>query len=511
MVRKFLFICIIFLCTLTQLLSQEDNVLQQKYSLAEENTPIYQVILKLTKETGFNFSYNSGLINDEKKISISADDWQLSRIIDTLFQDSLLTYNVVKNHIVIHKKNETPETSNVLKKERSPLTIEGTVKDKKKNKPLPFATISLKNHSVGTITNDEGDFIFKIDPTFQTDTLIVSYIGYENQSIPIKDITNQNINFTLKEKRYSIQEVIVRTKDPNLILEKAVDRIENNYYTQQSILLTSFYRETIKKEKQITSVSEALIKIYKPNNKFFQSAQVKVLKSRKTIDYSKKDSLMLKLKAGLEAILFLDIIDERISFINAHNRGLYAYSLEDISYFDQKDVYVISFKPDKETTMPLYTGKLYINLKNLAIIGAEFHLNKENIEKVSESLIIKKKWDIKVKPQTTSYFVSYKNSNGKYYLNHIRGDLTFKIRRKGELFGDDFHVSFEMASNNIKSGDIDKFKYNETAKPHKIFIEQIGKYDPAFWGDYNYIKANEPIQKTIQRLNSRIQMLEEEN
>jgi hypothetical protein len=68
-----------------------------------------------------------------------------------------------------------------------------------------------------------------------------------------------------------------------------------------------------------------------------------------------------------------------------------------------------------------------------------------------------------------------------------------------------------MASNNIKSGDINKFKYNETAKPHKIFIEQIGKYDPAFWGDYNYIKANEPIQKTIQRLNSRIQMLEKEN
>jgi hypothetical protein len=501
----------VFFSAVNITIAQNDSILQQKYSLAEKNTPIYQVILKLTKETGFDFSYNSNLINDENKISLSANDWPLHRIIDTLFQDTSLIYNVVKNHIVIHKKSDPPSTSNVLKKERRPITIEGKVKEGKKNKPLPFATISLKNHSIGTISNDQGEFIFKIDPEFQSDTLIISYIGYENQSIPVKKIENENIIFTLKEKRYSIQEVIVRTKDPNLILEKAVERIEKNYHTQKPILLTSFYRETIKKEAQLTSVSEALIKIYKPNNKFFQSSQVKVLKSRKTIDYSKKDSLMLKLKAGLEAILFLDIVDERISFLNAHNRGLYSYSLEDISYFNQKDVYVISFKPAKETAMPLYTGKLYVNLKNLAIIGAEFHLNKENIDKVSESLIIKKKWDIKVKPKTTSYFVSYKNSNGKYYLNHIRGDLTFKIRRKGELFGDDFHVSFEMVSNNIKTQNINKFKSTETTKLHKIFIEQIGKYDPEFWGDYNYIKANEPIQKTIKRLNSRIQMLEEAN
>jgi len=512
MLWKKLVILIFFLSTINPLLGQDSTVLTQKYSLTEKNTPVYQVILKLTDKTGFDFSYNSNLINDEKKITLSAEKWPLNQIIDTLFQDTTLVYNVVKNHIVIHKKNEKPSTSKVLKKEREPITIKGKVMEQKKKEPLPFATISLKNHSIGTITNNEGEFIFKIDPKFQSDTLIMSYIGYENHTIPISLINKDDKDtYYLSRKRYSIQEVIVRTRDPVLILKKAIDRIENNYHTQTPILLTSFYRETVKKEDKFTSVSEALLKIYKPNNRIFQSSQIKVLKSRKTIDYTKKDSVMLKLKAGLEAILYLDIVGEEISFLNDLNRRLYSYSLDDISYFDQKDVYVISFKPKKEASIPLYTGKIYINIENLAIIGAEFYLNKENIDKISESLIIKKKWDIKVKPKKTSYFVSYKSSKGKYYLHHIRGDLTFRLRRKGELFGDDFHVSFEMVTNNLKTENIEKFKSKETAKPHKIFIEQIGKYDRGFWGDYNYIIPNEPIQKTIKRLNSRIQMLEEEN
>ena len=509
--RGSLIFLILFISTTTQLLSQEKDILNQKYSLSEENTPIYQVILKLTKKTGYDFSYNSKIIDDEKPISLSLKDYKLEHIIDTLFQDTSLTYNVVKNHIVIHKKNTPPDSSRVLIKETTPLTIEGKVLQEKKSKPLPFATISLKNHPVGTIANNDGEFVFKIDPKFRTDTLIISFIGYENKSIPVSDLPGKKHSFSLREKRYTIQEVIIRTKDPDIILEKAINRIEENYHTKTPVSLTSFYRETVKKEEQFTSVSEAIIKIYKPNVKLFQSPQIKVLKSRKTIDYTKKDSVMLKLKAGLDAILFLDIIDQGMSFVNLSERNSYAYSMEDISFFNNKDVYVIGFEPNIETDMPLYTGKLYIDIKTLAIMGAEFHLNKENLGKISESLIIKKKWDMNVKPKETSYFVSYKKTEGKYHLNHIRGDLTFKIRKKGQLFGDDFHVRFEMATNNFKKDSVNKFLSKETAKTHKVFIEQVKNYDPSFWGDFNYIKPNEPIKKTIERLNTRIRTLEESN
>ena len=509
--RGSLIILLFFISTTTQLFSQEKDILNQRYSLSEDNTPVYQIILKLTKQTGYDFSYNSEIIDDEKQVSFSLNDYKLKHIIDTLFQDTSLTYDVVKNHIVIHKKNKPPDTSRVLVKETSPFTIEGKVLREKKKKPLPFATISLKNHPIGTIANNEGEFILKINPKFRSDTLIISFIGYENKSLPVNELFEKEHTFLLREKRYTIQEVIIRTKDPDIILKKAISRIEENYHTEAPILLTSFYRETVKKDEQFTSVSEAIIKMYKPNVKLFQSPQIKVLKSRKTIDYTKKDSVMLKLKAGLEAIQYLDIIDESMSFVNLSERNLYTYSMENISFFNDKDVYVIGFEPNIKTEMPLYTGKLYIDINTLAIIGAEFHLNKENLRKISESLIIKKKWDMKVNPKKTSYFVSYKQTEGKYHLNHIRGDLTFKVRKKGEIFGDDFHVSFEMATNSFKKDSVSKFQNKETAKTHKVFIEQVRDYDRSFWGDFNYIKPNEPIKKTIERLNSKIKTLEESN
>jgi hypothetical protein len=188
---------------------------------------------------------------------------------------------------------------------------------------------------------------------------------------------------------------------------------------------------------------------------------------------------------------------------------MYDYNLQDISYFDGEDAYVIHFEPKKETEIQLFTGKIYVNIKDLAIIGAEFHLNRDNLSKISNSLIIRKKWDIHVKPKGVNYFVSYKKINGQYYLKQIRGELTFRIRKRGELFGDDFSVSLEMATNDLETGNIEKYKNRETANTHKIFIEQIHEYDPDFWGDYNYIKPEEPIKETIKRLNSKIQLLEE--
>ena len=88
---------------------------------------------------------------------------------------------------------------------------------------------------------------------------------------------------------------------------------------------------------------------------------------------------------------------------------------------------VIEFSPDKEAEIPLYTGKLYLDAKTLALVSAEFHLNRENLKKVSESLIIKKKWNIHVRPREVSYFVNYRRIRNKYFLNQIRGELSFKV------------------------------------------------------------------------------------
>ena len=61
---------------------------------------------------------------------------------------------------------------------QQPDYIRGKVIDSKTSKPVPFATVRLKNSQFGVISNAEGDFRLLNNPGFQSDSLIVSCIGF---------------------------------------------------------------------------------------------------------------------------------------------------------------------------------------------------------------------------------------------------------------------------------------------------------------------------------------------
>jgi len=485
----------------------QENPLNKKYDLQVSNEPLYKTLIKLNQETGLNFSYNASLIDGDKKISINKKNAPLKEIIDAVLTDTSLTFEVFNKHLIIYKKNEKPAFIDKEEKKITSIKIKGEIHEKGTKKPLPYASIGLLNKPIGTMANLDGEFVIKIDPKHIDDTIVVSHIGYANQYIPVKLAMNRINNIKLEKKYYTIQEVIIRSNSPRTILMNSLSRIQENYY-DTPLLLTGFYRETVQKDEGYTSVSEAIIKLYRPHGKIFRGDQVKIMKSRKSINYNTKDSVMLKLKAGLEATFLLDVINDRANFLQIHRISLYKYELSDISFYNGNDTYVISFSPKEEAPIPLYKGKLYIDVNSLAIVAAKFSLDKNNLKKVASSLIIRKKWDIKVKPQEVEYFVSYKKSKtDKYYLNHIRGDLTFKVKKRDKFFGQNFKVSFEMATSNVETENVSPFERQSIIRAHKIFIEQIEGYDADFWEDYNIIKPGEPVKETLENIKSKIQKL----
>jgi hypothetical protein len=60
--------------------------------------------------------------------------------------------------------------------------IRGKVIDSKTSAPVPYATVHLKNSQVGVISNAEGDFRILNNPVFQSDSLIISCIGFHRLS-----------------------------------------------------------------------------------------------------------------------------------------------------------------------------------------------------------------------------------------------------------------------------------------------------------------------------------------
>ena len=101
--------------------------------------------------------------------------------------------------------------------------IKGTISDSN-GKPLPFATIFVKEIGTGTSSNAKGDFSYRLPNGRYTITF--QYIGYESL---VKEVTIANayveLNIQLKEQTYELKtvEVTVGGRDPAyIIMRKAI-------------------------------------------------------------------------------------------------------------------------------------------------------------------------------------------------------------------------------------------------------------------------------------------------
>ena len=134
--------------------------------------------------------------------------------------------------------------------------ITGTLTDKENNnKPLQFANAAIKGTSVGTTTDEKGNYTLKIEPGNYT--LVLSFVGYQTTEILVSVKSNEtlNINKELSTDGFKLQDVVVqkagnREKETALLLDqkKAVE-------IKQSIGAQEMSR------KGISDVEEGLTKI----------------------------------------------------------------------------------------------------------------------------------------------------------------------------------------------------------------------------------------------------------
>lgn len=82
--------------------------------------------------------------------------------------------------------------------------VSGTVTDGEFGGPLPGVNIAIKNTAQGTQTDENGAYSLLAD---QTAILVFSFVGYDNQEIPVGDQTE--INITLYPSATSLGEIVV--------------------------------------------------------------------------------------------------------------------------------------------------------------------------------------------------------------------------------------------------------------------------------------------------------------
>ena len=500
MINRILIIGILLMISFTGI--SQDQVLEKPVTYKTKDIELYDALNELSEMVGYTFSYNADLIPANKTIKANFKNKELQLVLDNLLNDTTLSYQVVEKQIVIYKKNKLNNLAALHKEFKDStyqITINGKVIDQITEEPLAYANVSILGKSIGTVTNEDGEFIFKVPVQYLPSNLAISFVGYKNAIIPISELSSNTNIIYLKQSTISLQEVVIRYVEPKSLIKEAVEKIPENYSTQDNIY-TVFYREIIQRNDDYAAVSEAVLNVFKSPYTNYHNDHIRLLKSRKNIDYSIMDSIFFKLKGGLRASLYLDIIKNSISFIDLDKLYLYEYKMANIVKFDNGTAYEIEFEPLFFLKDESFRGNIYIDTETSAIKAVEFEIEPSAVSKMSQELVVKKNWRLKVKPVSAKYEVSYRLLDGVLHLNLVRGELDFKVNNRKRLFADDYKTIFEFAVNDIDTTNVDKFNRKEIINTEKVFIDQENEYDAAFWGEYNFIKPNEPLEEALVRI-----------
>jgi hypothetical protein len=383
------------------------------------------------------------------------------------------------------------------------ITIKGKVVDKETGLPLVFAGITVKENNVATITNLDGEFSIKLPTPLTAKNLEVSFVGYKNETIPISSLKADGGNNTilLVAAIIPIQEIVIKPMYPEEIIEEAIYNISKNYPSIPN-LMTSFYRETIKKNRTYVSIGEAVVEIFKaPYANDIRYDGSRIYKGRKNNDVNKMDTVLFKLQGGPVTSLQLDLVKNPESALTKESMDQYDYVLTNIVEIDNKRNYVIEFKQKKSVETPMFLGRFYIDVESYAVSEIEFGYDLSNEAEASTMFIRKKPLGMNVIPTAANYLVKYREQDGKWYFAYSRAEVRFKVDWKKKLFNTNYTTMSEIAITDRTEEEVIKFANKEKLKYADIFSDEVSAFaDPEYWGDYNVIEPDQSIEAAIRRL-----------
>ncbi len=378
--------------------------------------------------------------------------------------------------------------------------VSGQLKDAKTGDKISHATITVPNTGIGTVSNSDGEFTLKISAALNAEYFEISHLSYATTQFRISEATGKEKTFYLDLQPINLNEISISPGDARDIVMVALSNIKKNY-SETPVMMTGFYRESIRQRRDYLSISEAVVNIHKASYSGFQSDQVKIFKGRKGSNVKRADTLMVQMQGGPHVSVLLDIVKNTNLSIALDNLDNYLFEFQSVVTIDDKLNWVIAFSPNMVREEPLYFGKLYISQDKIAITRAEFSLDLNDQEKASRVFVQKKPMGLLFMPTSTSYMVTYKEQNNKYHLNYVRVELKFRCDWKRRLFKNNYTLTSELAITDWRTDNIVKFTNQEVFRSNMVFTETVNDMaDVDFWGESNIIEPENSIDNAIKKL-----------
>ncbi|WP_339864276.1 TonB-dependent receptor [uncultured Algoriphagus sp.] len=178
------------------------SVKDVKVSVGFANEKLSQLFSKLEEETPFVFVYDNKDSFLEQRFSLNKQSLTLEDLLLRIARENKVKFKQINNTISV---SSTSTLGNSVEVSIREMTISGVVTSATDGVTIPGATVILKGTTVGTVTNIDGEFTLEVPE--QGAVLIVSFIGYENQEVPVTNSTRLEIR--MQEDLKSLDEVVV--------------------------------------------------------------------------------------------------------------------------------------------------------------------------------------------------------------------------------------------------------------------------------------------------------------
>lgn len=372
------------------------------------------------------------------------------------------------------------------------IRIVGKLINKHNQEPIPFANVGVIGSYIGAASNLDGIFEFKIPGKYSEKIIQASAVGFSTFNAKVADCVDIDTLFVeLIPKNYNIGEVEVMAE--SLVLQKrikmAMERIPENYI-QTPFNYDVYYRSEKFENNDLSRLREAAVRIY--DDKGYQRADAyQVFKERgyKFLQVRKnfEPASLADGSTYLDELLEMDVVRSRGNVLNGNHIGFYDLKLDQITEYENDSIWVISYKSKRpilsntgDYYAKSYSGKIYIKIKDYAVIKNETHVVASNYSQQGRSFYVnenRQKW----KPLKIEYdfSVTYKQHSGRYYLSYVNYKRHHELQEKTSETQKVLDINTEMLITKINTEDpeaIEKRSYYENMP-----------YNKKFWESYNII------------------------
>lgn len=166
----------------------------QKISLQLDRVNFNQLIHEIESRSNYKFVFDPEEISANTLFSVNVNNQQIKYVLDQVFKNKKLTYQIIKETIVIKRISAKATVQQI---------VQGKVTDENL-KPLSNVSIRIKQTNHTFQTNENGEFRLTIP---ENSILIFSYMGFKTKEVPSDDVNNKTIS--MEPDLGNLDEVVV--------------------------------------------------------------------------------------------------------------------------------------------------------------------------------------------------------------------------------------------------------------------------------------------------------------